>query len=39
MNQKLKISIKFTDNVTCKYANTKIYIEGNMKEKTLQWKR
>ena len=30
MNKKLKITIKFVDNVACKYPDTKIYIEENL---------
>ena len=33
MNKKLKLKIKFIDNIDCKYPDTKIYIEQNLKEK------
>ena len=34
MNKKLKVTIEFTDNVACKYPDTKFYIEENLKERT-----
>ena len=34
MNKKLKVTIKVLKNVDWKYADTKIYIEENLKEKT-----
>ena len=34
MNTKSKVTIRFIDNVACKYLDTKIYIEENPKEKT-----
>ena len=34
MNKKLKVTIKVIGNVDCKYLDTKIYIEENLKEKT-----
>ena len=33
MNKKLKVTIKVIHNVACKYPDTKIYIEENLKEK------
>ena len=39
MNKKLNVTIKVLKNVDCKYSDTKIYIEENLKEKTQQWKR
>ena len=33
MNKKFKVKIKVIDNVACKYRDTKIYIEENLKEK------
>ena len=33
-NKKLKVTIKFTQNVDCKYLDAKIYIAENVKEKT-----
>ena len=39
MNKKLKLTMKFIDNVDCKYPDTNIYIEENLKGKTQQWKR
>ena len=34
MKTKLKVTIRFIDNAACKYRDTKIYIEENLKEKT-----
>ena len=34
MNKKLKVITKIIDNVACKYLDTKIYFEQNLKEKT-----
>ena len=34
MSKKLKVAIKFINNVTCKYPDTKTYIEKNLKKKT-----
>ena len=34
MSKKLKITLKVLDSVACKYLDTKIYIEENLKEKT-----
>ena len=34
MSKKPKVKIKFIENVDCKYPDTKIYIEENLKEKT-----
>ena len=34
MNKKLKVTIKFINNVACNYPDTKIYIEENLKEST-----
>ena len=28
MNKKLKVTMKYIENVNCKYPDTKIYIEG-----------
>ena len=39
MNKKLNVTIKVLKNVDCKYSDTKIYFEENLKEKTQQWKR
>ena len=39
MNKKLNVTIKVLKNVDCKYSDTEIYIEENLKEKTQQWKR
>ena len=35
MNKKVKVTINFTDNIDCICPDTKIYIEENLKEKTL----
>ena len=32
MNKKIKVTLKVLDHVTCKYADTKSYIEGNLEE-------
>ena len=32
--QEYKVTIEFTDNVACKYPDTKFYIEENLKERT-----
>ena len=32
MNKKLKITLKVLENVSCKYPDTKDYIEKNLKE-------
>ena len=34
MNKRLKAIRKDCDNIACKYLDTKIYIEENLKEKT-----
>ena len=34
MNKMLNVTIKNLENVNCKYTNTKICIEENLKEKT-----
>ena len=34
MSKKLKVTITFIDNVACKYLDTEICIEENLKEKT-----
>ena len=34
MNKKLNGTIKVLENIYCKYLDTKIYIEENLKEKT-----
>ena len=34
MNKKLRVTLKVLDSVACKYPDTKIYIEENLKEKT-----
>ena len=34
MKQKLKVTIEFIGNLGCKYPDTKIYAEENLKEKT-----
>ena len=34
MNKKLNVATKVLENVDCKYLDTKIYIEENLKEKT-----
>ena len=34
MNKKLKLMIKFINNVACKYLDSKVYIEENLKENT-----
>ena len=34
MNEKLNVAIIVLENVDCKYLDTKIYIEVNLKEKT-----
>ena len=34
MNKKLNVTIEFIENFDCKYPDTKIYIEENLKEKT-----
>ena len=39
MHKKLNAMIKVLGNVDCKYWNTRIYIEENLKEKTLKWKK
>ena len=39
MNKKLNVTLKVLDNVACKYLDTKIYIEENLKEKTYLWKK
>ena len=31
MNKKLKVTIKIIDNVVCKYTDSKIYMEQNLK--------
>ena len=36
MNKKLNVTIKVIENVDCKYPDTKIYIEENLKKKTLE---
>ena len=36
MNKKLKVTVKVIDNVDCKYLDTKIYNEENLKEMNLQ---
>ena len=33
MNKKLKVMPKFSKNIDCKYPDTKICIEENLKEK------
>ena len=33
MIKKLNVTIKFLENVDCKYTDTKIYFEENLKEK------
>ena len=32
MNKKLKVTLNFLDNITCKYPYTSNYIEENLKE-------
>ena len=39
IQKKLKIAIRFIDNVACENLDTKIYIEENLKEETQEWKR
>ena len=34
MNKKLKVTIKVTDNVACKYPQTKKCIKENLRENT-----
>ena len=34
MNKELKLMITFINNVACKYLNSKVYIEDNLKENT-----
>ena len=34
MNKKLNVTLKDLDNAACKYLDTKLYIKGNLKEKT-----
>ena len=34
MNKILKATIKVTDNVNCKYSDTKIDVDENLKEKS-----
>ena len=36
MNKNLKVTVKVIDNVACKYLDTKIYNEENLKEMSLQ---
>ena len=39
MNKKLNATIKVIKNVGCKYLDTQIYIEENLKKKTYQKKK
>ena len=34
MNKKLKVTLKFIDNVACKNPDSKFYIKENLNEKT-----
>ena len=34
MNKKLNVTMKCINNTDCKYPDTKIYIEENLKKKT-----
>ena len=36
MNKNLKVTVKVIDNVDCKYLDTKIYNEENLKEFTVK---